>query len=222
MEQTKTSGQPLQGKYYRSRRHSPKDVTMLSQGTFPIRKRKEKGCYELTFEGSQVLPSCQCRSWQRKRLPCKHFFAVLRHYPNRQWNQLSTSYINGPRLVHDEAIITTPGFDNVKPKVIICSKENRSEDEIDSIGPEREKPDTCINPTQEHCDELPSHRRKQQVAVSFLPEKKRRSCRDMLLRLRSLTYLIQEHDALNQFKEDLGRILTLAKKTCSIRWRAND
>ena len=41
-----------------------KDVTMLSEGKFAIRKRKEKGCYELTFGGSQVLPSCQCRSWQ--------------------------------------------------------------------------------------------------------------------------------------------------------------
>ena len=135
---------------------------------------------------------------------------MFRHYPNWQWDQLSPSYINGPRLVLDEAIITTPRFDNVKPKVITCSKENESKGEIDSIGPERENPD--INSTEQHCNELPAHRRKEEVAVSSLPEKKRRSCRDLLSELRNLTYHIQEHDALNQLEEDLGRILTLAKK----------
>ena len=176
-----------------------KDVAMPSEGKFSIRKRNEKGNYELTFGDSEVPPACQCHSWLRTRLPCKHFFAVFRHYPNWQWDQLSPSYINGPRLTLDEAIITAPGFDNVKPKAIVGNNEAKHDEEIDSIDSGREK--SNIKPTGKHCKEMPTQ-----------AEKKRRRCRDMLSELRNLTYLIKKNDALNQLEEDLSRILTLAKK----------
>ena len=94
-----------------------KDVTMSSEGKFLIRRRGQKGCHELTFGDSQVLLACQCYTWQRTRLPCKHFFAVFRHFPNWQRDKLSPVYINGPQLTLDEAIIFAPKFDklNVKP-----------------------------------------------------------------------------------------------------------
>lgn len=130
-----------------------KDVTMSSEGTFSIRRQTEKGYYELTFGDSQEPPACQCLSWQWTWLPCKHFFAVFRHYPNWQWNQLSPSYINVPRLTLDEAIITTPGFDNVRPQAIPCSKETRSQEKLDTIDSEREK--LTIKPSEEQCQEMP-------------------------------------------------------------------
>ena len=185
-----------------------KDVTMSSEGKFSIKRRKEKGNYEITFGDSQVPPACQCHSWQRTRLPCKHFFAVFRHYPNWQWHQFSPSYINGPRLTLDEAIITTPGFDNVKTETIVGDYEAKQEEKIDGIGSEREK--SYIKPRGKHCKEMAAQ-----------AEKKRRRCRDMLSELRNLTYLIQD-DALNKLEEDLGRILTRTKKACSIGSRANN
>ena len=44
------------------------------------------------------------------------FFAVFRHYPEWQWNQLSTAYITSPRLTLDEAVIDTPALNNEEPK----------------------------------------------------------------------------------------------------------
>jgi len=164
----------------------------------------EKGYYELTFGNNHEPPACQCLSWQQTRLPCKHFFAVFRHYSNWQWDQLSPSYINGPRLTLDEVIITTPGLDKVKTQTIPCSKEIRSEEECDTVDSERET-DT-IKQAEEQCQKKPA-----QV------EKTRRKCRDVLAELRNVTYLIQEKDALNVLKEHLHRILALVgKKVCSI------
>lgn len=102
-----------------------KDVTMSSKGNFSIKRGKEKGFYELTFGNRQVPPACQCHSWQPSRLPCKHFFALFRHYPDWQWEQLSPIYLNGSRPTLDQAIIATPEFDNERPKVLVGDKEKR-------------------------------------------------------------------------------------------------
>ena len=176
-----------------------KDVAMSSEGKFSIKRQTEKGYYELTFGNNQEPPACQCLSWQRTRLPCKHFFAVFRHYPNWQWDQLSPSYINGPRLTLDEVIITTPGLDDVTTQAIPCSKEMRTEEELDTIHLEGEK--EIIKPAEEQCAEKPAQ-----------AEKKRRKCRDRLAELRNITYLIQEKDALSVLEEHLHRVLTLTKK----------
>ena len=87
-----------------------KNVTMSSEGKFFIRRQGQNGHYELTFGDSQVPPACQCYTWQRTRLPCKHFFAVFRYFPNWQWDKLSPAYVNGPRLTLDEAIIYNPDW----------------------------------------------------------------------------------------------------------------
>lgn len=183
------------------------DVTMALEGKYFIKSQTEKGHYELTFGDNQEPPACQCLSWQRTRLPCKHFFAVFRYYPNWQWDQLSPSYINGPRLTLDEVIITTPMLDNATAQVIPSSKEMTSVEELHTIDSEREK-DT-IKSAEKQCPEKPTQ-----------AEKKRRKCRDMLAELRNVTYLIQENDALNKLEEHLHRILALAKKICSVGRRA--
>lgn len=114
------------------------DVTMASERKFFIKSQTEKGHYELTFGDNPEPPVYQCLSWQRSRLPCKHFFAVFRYYPNWQWDQLSPSYINGPRLTLDEVIISTPGLDNATAQVIPSSKEMTSVEELHTIDSERE------------------------------------------------------------------------------------
>lgn len=140
------------------------DVTMASKGKFFIKSQTEKGHYKLTFGDNQEPPACQCLSWQRTRLPCKHFFAVFRYYPNWQWDQLSPSYIYGPRLTLDEVIITTPMLDNATAQVIPSSKEMTSEEELHTVDSEREK-DT-IKSAEKQCPETPAQ-----------AEKKRRKCR---------------------------------------------
>ena len=147
-----------------------KNITMSSEGKFFIRRQGQNARYELTFGDSQVPPACQCYTWQRARLPCKHFFAVLRHFPNWQWDKLSPAYINGPQLTIDKAIIYEPGLDNVKAQVSVSDNETDGE-EIDacSISPAKEEPHS--KPTEEDCKE------------NWAQLEKKRRCRDLLAEL---------------------------------------
>ena len=54
------------------------------------------------------MPSCQCRLWCRTRLPCKHFFALFRHYPDWGWNQLPPLYQNSVQITLDEDVVEIP------------------------------------------------------------------------------------------------------------------
>lgn len=154
-EQTNTGCKPLQVKYFLCRRHSLEKYDNVPRKMFFIRRRKQKRYYELTIGDSQVLPACQFRTWQRTRLPCKHFFAVFRHFPDWQWDNLSLAYRNGPRLTLDEAIIYTPGFDDVKPEVSAGSNKTNSQENVACcIGPEKEEP--YSTPNKEHCKEKPA------------------------------------------------------------------
>ena len=62
----------------------------------------------------------------------------------------------------------------------------RSEEKLDTIDSEGEK--LTIKPAEEKGQEMPAQ-----------AEKKRRKCRDLLVELRNLTYLIQENHDLSMF-----------------------
>ena len=175
------------------------DVKMISKGKFEIRTPRDKRYYKLTFGEENVQPACQCVYWQRTRLPCKHFFAVFRHNPEWQWNQLSTAYITSPRLTLDEAVIDTPALNNEEPNVIFSKDDEESE--IDHLSSDAETPDRAVEKHNQAFDSQP-----------VKAESQRRRCRDMLMELHNLTFLVQDNKTLKEMEEDLGRILIMVKK----------
>ena len=175
------------------------DVKMISKGKFEITTPRDKRYYELTFGEENVQPAYQCVSWQRTRLPCKHFFAVFRLYPEWQWNQLSTAYITSPRLTLDEAVIDTPALNKEEPNVIFSKDDEESES--DHLSSDVETPDRAVEKHNQAFDSQP-----------VKAESQRRRCRDMLMELRNLTFLVQDNKTLKETEEDLGRILITVKK----------
>ena len=71
-------------------------------GEFQVKSSTEKNVwYTVKFDS----PCCSCRSWQHNHLPCKHFFAIFRNYPEWGWEKLPLAYICSPTLTLDEDVI---------------------------------------------------------------------------------------------------------------------
>ena len=48
--------------------------------------------HTISFGSNNSDPSCTCRDWLQWHIPCKHFLAVFRLFPNWSWNQLPENY----------------------------------------------------------------------------------------------------------------------------------
>ena len=55
-------------------------------------KNSEKRIYNLHFGDDERIPYCSCPDWKISAYPCKHFFAVFKKFPARDWNSLSVLY----------------------------------------------------------------------------------------------------------------------------------
>ena len=81
-----------------SNKISQSDVTQMNPGKFEV--KSNKGKQTVDFGGESSEPTCSCKDWLTYYLPCKHFFAVFRHYPEWGWEKLPTSYLYSPLICH--------------------------------------------------------------------------------------------------------------------------
>ena len=72
-------------------------------GVFEVKSESSsRRWYRLQFGHKEgTSPSCECEAWQRRRLPCKHFFAIFKHFPEWNWEKLPQNYRNSPYLTLD-------------------------------------------------------------------------------------------------------------------------
>ena len=72
-------------------------------GVFEVKSESSRRrWYRLQFGHKEgTSPSCECEAWQRRRLPCKHFFAIFKHFPVWNWEKLPQNYRNSPYLTLD-------------------------------------------------------------------------------------------------------------------------
>ena len=76
-------------------------------GVFQVKGRGKDTWYQLNFSGSSPsqLPQCQCFDWAQNLLPCKHFIAVMREYPEWNWARFPESYRESPFITLDHVIV---------------------------------------------------------------------------------------------------------------------
>ena len=77
----------------------------LTNGVFTVRSQssmEDKQSYRVQFGTDQ--PSCECYDWERQRLPCKHFFAVFRHFSSWSFDNLLGPYKDSPFFTLDEEL----------------------------------------------------------------------------------------------------------------------
>ena len=169
-------------------------------GVFEVKSESSRRrWYRLQFGHKEgTSPSCECEAWQRRRLPCKHFFAIFKHFPEWNWEKLPQNYRNSPYLTLDyhllngsspfpspssvlpEANSDSPQLDEPLPrKSWLCSKEN--------VSP---VPETAIPLRFTH------HQKKSEG----------KKCRILLDEIRQLTFVVQDQEALANLYRELSSL----------------
>lgn len=76
-------------------------VSVVDENKFHVQSSTSNRWYLVSFGDDSHLPSCECREFQRKMLPCKHFIAIFNHC-NVTFSSLPTFYRDHPLLVFDD------------------------------------------------------------------------------------------------------------------------
>ena len=69
--------------------------------------KSNKGSHTVEFKDQSGEPTCTCKDWLAYHLPCKHFFAVFRHFSEWGWEKLPDSYLMSPYLSLDNEAISS-------------------------------------------------------------------------------------------------------------------
>ena len=76
-----------------------------TQGRFTMSGSKERS-YKIHFgDDGDISPECSCPDFTEWHIPCKHFFAIFRLFPQWGWSKLADHYLNGPYLTTDQDCI---------------------------------------------------------------------------------------------------------------------
>ena len=174
--------------------------TTVSDGVFKVKSQDDfQRWYLVQFENEDQQPSCECQFWVRNHLPCKHFFAIVRHYPEWGWEKLPQHYTNSSMLTCtlDEAIREKPARSHTPtPSTRVV------DDTFDSFVPS-----LSIENEMEPCT-APARR----LSFAHLPQKKCSPkalgsiCREILGEIRQLTFLMDNRDDLENLKAELQEI----------------
>ena len=90
-----------------SNKFSHLHVTQVNPNCGKFEVKGNKGNHTVEFGDQSREPKCTCKDWLTYHLPCKHFFAVFRHFPGWGWEKLPDSYLSSPYLSLDNQAITS-------------------------------------------------------------------------------------------------------------------
>lgn len=89
-----------------SNKFTHSDVTQAAPNSGNFTVKSNKGSHAVEFEDQSGEPKCTCKDWLAYHLPCKHFFAVFRHFSEWGWEKLPDSYLTSPYLSLDNEAIS--------------------------------------------------------------------------------------------------------------------
>ncbi|XP_041460625.1 uncharacterized protein LOC121411820 [Lytechinus variegatus] len=88
---------------------SQADIQEVSSNTFKVRSESAQGrCAYLVKLNAQESPECECLSWKKSKLPCKHIFGVINCMEGLSWESLPAAYRNSPFHTLDEDVCMFP------------------------------------------------------------------------------------------------------------------
>ena len=75
-----------------SNKFSHSDVPQVAPNSGKFTVKSKKGSQVVEFGDQSEELKCTCKHWLTYHLPCKHFFAVFRYFPDWEWEKLPGSY----------------------------------------------------------------------------------------------------------------------------------
>ena len=132
------------------------------------------------------MPHCGCHDWRHFKLPCKHFCACMKAFPEWGWDKLSRNYTDNPLFCLDEDVVTEAD-DTAECITAPSDVPTRS----------TEAPDTDL--VDDFAPLPPKH--------VFGKNSLRVKCRNIMKELSGLTYLIKDCHSLQSLADDLSNLL---------------
>ena len=169
---------------------------------FQVKSSTEKNTWHTVNFDS---PSCSCKSWQHNHLPCKHFFAVFRNYPEWGWQKLHLAYTCSPTLTLDENVIPKQKANSNTKSTAPVNDASINND----CTPEKMLPIPSLDsPTFEPAsnESMPVRKRAHRNIGS--------ECREILSEIKSMTYLVSNYDDLVALRNELTKLHTKLSEGC--------
>ena len=158
---------------------SPNDVVSLDpvSGLFRVKSHLSSEWYNVSFGDSTKMPTCSCQDWQSSFMPCKHFLAVMRLYPEWSWHRLPSQYLDSPFFNTDNDVCSKefhqPAKDTLCDTVDVHQMSENTTKAVIEV----------VHPLQK---------------TSFPKRSKAAACREVLGQLKSLTYLVDNDEAISE------------------------
>ena len=155
-------------------------------GNFRVKSQSSgNNSYLLSFGGNDAaMPSCECEDWKRSSLPCKHFLSIFLNFPKWQWDNFPLCYRESPFITLDKSAIAM----NVNDAGDLNNAPQDSSDTTDK------KINNC------KINSLPPKRTFKRTQAS--------KCRELLDKIRSLTFLVRDQEALEALAVQLKDLHT--------------
>ncbi|XP_066925961.1 uncharacterized protein, partial [Clytia hemisphaerica] len=77
------------------------------EDVYVVRKGRNGSAYNVMFVTEGGMPSCECFSWKKTKLPCKHMFSIILNNLEH-WESFSEFYRHLPYMTLDEEICPSP------------------------------------------------------------------------------------------------------------------
>ena len=146
-----------------------------------------------------TLLSCECRSWQRSRLLCKHFFAIFNHFPEWNWEKLPQDYRESPFITLDYHLLN--GSSPTQPSSTISPFP--ADDNLQLGEPLPKKPKQCSEESDSPPPQAPIPIKSKQL----FKRNEGKKCRHLLDEIRQLTFLVQDQKVLASLHKELANLL---------------
>ncbi|XP_064485445.1 uncharacterized protein LOC135397822 [Ornithodoros turicata] len=163
------------------------DVKVLMDGNFSVKSSDPTVCHTVNF----AIPSCTCLDFKTHNLPCKYFCVVFRLFPG-EWGfeKLPDGYRNGPHLTLDSINTCATVAANV---IYSTEVEAQADGETEAIADSRSASELLTLPSRSN------------MSIAIM----RRTCREKMDRLRSLTFYCTDPKILEEVGNLLDRVQDL-------------
>ena len=171
------------------------DVTRLDDISYLVSSSDR--VYPVCLGNESTMPSCECRSFRRTHMPCKHFGAIFRHVEGISFSSLPEIYRGNPIFNLDTELFNKtetflPGFVSVTEDFTVLK-----DIENDNVVVGEDSPSDVKTP-------MPS---------SSLDAHARR-VREALATIHGLSFLVESQECLEKVKQKLDTIISSMKAVC--------
>ena len=157
------------------------DIVLIDTGAFEVMSSKHDGSSYMVYFDLDGIPSCDCYDWCRHHLPCKHFCAIFQLFGNNGygWEAMAQTYRDSPFFSLDDTVVGSRSL------------------QVNSVN--------CQGQLAESPTDADSAARSVHSLHIESSECKASSCRELLIAMTNLTYIVEDDLVITQFHDELQR-----------------